>query len=215
MGRRVSDPDLEQILEAARWAPTAHNMQNFEIIVVDDPAILEAVGKLRNPVSKVFLRENYEQLSFSEEELKRKRVGILAARFPPAWLNPAATPAELAAATRPLPTSPRMLFVTYDPRRRAPDSEGDFLGVISLGCVTENMWLMATSLGISFHIVSSLGRGKVESEVKRLLGVPQPFKIVYAIRLGYAEAGGGHEPRVRREVSDFTHRNRYGRQDGT
>ncbi len=33
--------ELEEILEAARWAPTAHNMQNFEIVVVDDPKLLD------------------------------------------------------------------------------------------------------------------------------------------------------------------------------
>ena len=210
MNRAVSNHELEQILEAAQWAPTAHNMQNFDIIVVDDPAILGALGKLTIPISLEFIKENYEQLSFSEEELRRKKVGILATRFPPAWRNPASTPADLAAARRPLPTSPTMLFMTYDPRRRAPASEGDFLGVISLGCVTENMWLMATSLGISFHIVSSFGRGEIESDVKRILGVPEPLRIVYAIRLGYTQAGGGRDLRVRRERSDFTHHNRFG-----
>ena len=34
--RPVAKDDLRQIIEAARWAPTAHNMQNFGIIVVDD-----------------------------------------------------------------------------------------------------------------------------------------------------------------------------------
>ncbi len=34
----VSKENLEQILEAARWAPTGHNMQNYEIVVIDDRA---------------------------------------------------------------------------------------------------------------------------------------------------------------------------------
>jgi len=34
--RGIAEEDLRQVLQAARWAPTAHNMQNFEIIVVDD-----------------------------------------------------------------------------------------------------------------------------------------------------------------------------------
>ena len=33
MQRPVARQDLEQILEAGRWAPTAHNMQNYEIII--------------------------------------------------------------------------------------------------------------------------------------------------------------------------------------
>jgi len=31
----VRDEYLRQILEAARWAPTPHNMENFEIVAVD------------------------------------------------------------------------------------------------------------------------------------------------------------------------------------
>ena len=45
--RPVAKEDLEKILEAARWSPTAHNMQNFEIIVVDDKEILKAIGNLK------------------------------------------------------------------------------------------------------------------------------------------------------------------------
>jgi nitroreductase len=38
---RVSAHELANIVEAARWAPTAHNMQNFRLVVVDDPAVLD------------------------------------------------------------------------------------------------------------------------------------------------------------------------------
>lgn len=210
MKRNISKQDLEQILDAGSWAPTAHNMQNFEMVVVDDPNLLEMIGKLRNPISIEFVKENYQQLSFSEEELKKKKVGVLATRFPKAWRNPDATIDELMAEDRPLPPSPAMLIMLYDPNRRAPASEGDFLGIISLGCITENMWLMAESLGIGFHIVSSLGAGPAEKELKHLLGIPNSLQIVYAIRLGYPVSGPDKYLRVRREVKDFTHHNRFG-----
>ena len=60
---QIAKRNLEQILEAARWTPTAHNMQNFEI-VVDDKKQLEAIGKIRSQVSDTFLRENYQQTFF-------------------------------------------------------------------------------------------------------------------------------------------------------
>ncbi len=207
--RPIAKKDLEQILEAGRWAPTAHNMQNFEIIVVDDPKILEAMGKFKNPISMIFIKENYQQLSFSEEELKQKKVGILATRFPPAWSNPKSTMKELAATERPLPTSPTMLIITYDPSKRAPASEGDFLGIISLGCATENMWLMAEALGIGFQIMSSFANGQVEKELKHLLNISDSLKIVYAVRLGYPLIGSDKYLRVRREQNDFAHHNRF------
>ena len=75
---QIAKQDLEQILEAARWAPTAHNMQNFEIVVVDDKKQLEAIGKIRSQVSETFLRENYQQMSFSEQELLTKNAAVTA-----------------------------------------------------------------------------------------------------------------------------------------
>ena len=75
--RPVAKQDLRQILEAARWSPTAHNMQNFEIVVIDDRKLLEAIGELKYTISHTFIKENYQQLSFSEEELLRKKVGLL------------------------------------------------------------------------------------------------------------------------------------------
>ena len=60
--RPVSKENLQKILEAAKWTPTAHNMQNFDIIVVDDKAVLEKIGNIKSRISEEFLRENYEQL---------------------------------------------------------------------------------------------------------------------------------------------------------
>ena len=50
--RRVSDADLDAILEAARWAPTAHNMQNFEIVIVDDEATLSTIARVHGAHQK-------------------------------------------------------------------------------------------------------------------------------------------------------------------
>ena len=86
--RKISKENLEQILDAARWSPTAHNMQNFDVIVVDDAEVLGIIGAVKSRVSEVFLRENYEQLSFSKEELLKKKTGILGAMFPSAWVDP-------------------------------------------------------------------------------------------------------------------------------
>ena len=210
-GRPVEPEKLAQILEAARWSPTAHNMQNFEIVVVDDPGVLDAIARIERPVSETFIRENYAQLSFSEEELLQRKTGVLGSMFPPSWRRPdfrlgELSADEVAAMRRPLPASPLLLVVVYDPSRRAPASEGDFLGIVSLGCVMENMWLAAASLCIAMHIVSSLSSG---GEVKEILGIPKRLTIAFSCRLGYPESPPPTYLRVRREVADFTHRNRY------
>jgi nitroreductase len=211
----IEKQDLLKILEAGRWAPSAHNMQNFEIIIVNDKKILQTIAKIKRPISETFIRENYQQLSFSEEELLRKKTGILAAMFPPSWRVPDFRldkyDEEADSSTqRPFPLCPLMLIVVYDPAKRAPASEGDFLGILSLGCVMENMWLMANSLGISFHILSSLSADTVEEEVKNILHIPENLKIAFSCRLGYPVSTPEKYLRVRRDIKDFTNDNKFG-----
>ena len=210
----VDKEDLRQIIEAARWAPTPHNMQNFEIIVVDDKELLSRIGSIRSPVSESFIRENYPQLSFSRRELVHKKVGILGTYFPPAWRDPKRFGEVLkergSRLSDTMDGSPTVLIVVYDPRKRAPASEGDFLGILSLGCVMENMWLTAQALKIGFQIMSVFGGESVEKEVKHVLGVPARMKIAYAIRLGYPVHSSDRYLRVRREVESIAHHNRYG-----
>jgi nitroreductase len=209
--------DIMQILEAARWAPTAHNMQNFEIIVIDDRRWLERLGSIKSRISEDFLKENYQQLSFSEEELIKKKVGILGTMFPPSWRTPGdwsrvARDEEPSSLDRTIKGSPTIMIVTYDSRKRAPASEGDVLGLISLGCVMENMWIMAQALGIGFQIMSVFSGNSVEQEVKKILGIPEYMRIAYAVRLGYPSETSGL-PRVRRDVIDLAHHNRFGNKD--
>jgi nitroreductase len=208
--RPVAREDLRQVLEAARWAPTAHNMQNYEIVVVDDRKVLEELGSIKSTVSDAFIRENYQQLSFSEEELLSKKVGLLGTMFPPSWRTPGVKPVVEEGRSQPFPTCATLLVVLYDPSRRAPASEGDFLGIISLGCMTENMWLAASSLGIDFQIVSPLANAPVEKEVKRILAIPEHLRVVFGVRLGYAASTPPVRLRVRRDIEDFSHHNRFG-----
>jgi nitroreductase len=218
-GRPISKQDLTQILEAGRWTPTAHNMQNYEVIVVDDRKLLDEIGNIRRPVSEVFIRENYEMLSFSEEELRRKKVGILGTMFPPSWRTPGAKIEQIVAEGNDSPqvgmlkTSPVLLIVVYDPRKRAPASEGDFLGIMSLGCLMENMWLMAGSLGIGLQILSALSEGGMQDEIKRILKIPEPLRIAFTARLGYAVPTPMKFLRVRRDIADFAHRNQFGNRE--
>jgi nitroreductase len=218
-GRKIAGSEMKSILEAGRWAPTAHNMQNFQVVVVDDRALLDSLGSIRYDTSDVFIHENYQQLSFSEKELLSKKVGLLASMFPPAWRKPdyqaeetTDDDARSSSWGDMIRSNSALLIVVYDPRKRAPASEGDFLGTMSLGCVMENMWLMATSLGIAFQVVSSLGADSVAEEVRILLNIPEELKIGFTVRLGYSAPAAEKYLRVRREVEDFTHHNSFDNQ---
>ena len=73
----------------------------------------------------------------------------------------------------------------------------------------ENMWLMAQALGVSLQILSSFAAPHVETELKKLLGVPEYMKIAYTCRLGYPTASTKYL-RVRRDIEDFAHHNQIG-----
>jgi nitroreductase len=217
--RPVKKQDLKFILEAARWAPTANNMQNFEILLVDAKDRLDAIAKIPAEMSEAFLRENHEQLSFSKEELQIKKTGMLAEMFPPAWTNPEAwSPgsdytSQLTFLGRSVGETQLMLIVLYDSRKRAPGSEGDFVGHMSLGCVMENMWLMSQSLGIGFHVLTVFSDGHVEKKVRNILHIPQHMKIAFACALGHPMVASDTSIRVRREIEDFVHHNQFDHKD--
>jgi nitroreductase len=160
------------------------------------------------------LEENYQQLSFSEEELKRRKVGLLGTMFPPSWRTRGVKPhleeghahSVLGAS---IEQNAALLVVLYDPGKRAPASEGDVLGMMSLGCVMENMWLVAESLGLGFQIQSVMSAAGVEREARRILEVPSHLRVAFAARVGYPKVPFEYL-RVRRDVPDFAHRNRFG-----
>jgi nitroreductase len=217
--RPIAKPQLKRILEAARWAPTPNNMQNFEIVIVDNKEQLEAISKIPAEMSEAFLRENYEQLSFSEGELRIKKKGQLASTFLPAWTSPEAWSPESDATSQltflgsSVQETPLLLVVLYDGNKRAPGSKGDALGHMSLGCVLENMWLTSQSLGIEFHALTVFSDGPVERQVNKILFIPPHMKIAFACSLGYPAAPQPHYVRVRRDLEDFVHDNRFGRKD--
>jgi nitroreductase len=170
-------------------------------------------------MSEAFLRENHAQLSFSEDELLIKKTGMLASTFPSAWTNPEAwSPdsdytSQLSFLEKFTQPAPSLVVVVYDSRQRAPGSDGDFVGHLSLGCVLENMWLESESLGIGFQVLTVFTNSPVEKQLKRILGIPEHMKIGFACRLGYPTAPSSNVPHVRRNIEDFVHHNQFGRKE--
>ncbi len=217
--RNISKPVLARILEAARWAPTPNNMQNFQIVVVDDPRALALIGALSAEMSEAYLKENYALLSASEDELRLRKIGTLAGIYPRAWVDPEAwNPtsdyrSQLTYLGKSL-LQPKVLFVVlYDTNLRAPGSEGDTLGFMGLGCVMENMWLTAESLGLGMHILTVFSDSHVEAEVRRVLKIEPQMKIAYACGLGYPADPTVDDVRVRRDLEEFVHHNAFRQKD--
>jgi nitroreductase len=210
--RKILEPDIQCILDAARWAPTAHNMQNFEIIAVDDRQCLAAISAIQLPPAETFIIENYHRLSLSEAETLRSKTGLSASMLPESWQEAETAQDDgdsVRYVGRTIPKCPLLLVVVTDRRLSTPVSEGDALGLMSLGCVMQNLWLMTESLGISMQVLSAFSVDTVEIQVQRILAIPKHMKIAFAARLGYPVATSESYMRVRRKIQDFTHRNRY------
>jgi hypothetical protein len=86
---------------------------------------------------------------------------VLASVFPPAWLQPDASAPLLEPGflRDSLQGCPALLIVLYDPAVCAPGSEGDFLGIMSPGCVMQTL--------------------------QPMLRLPLNRRVAFACRLGY------------------------------
>lgn len=209
--RRVTEDELAEIVEAARWAPTAHNMQNYQLIVVDDTEVLTALGHIAAPISREFIIENYAQLARTRALLEQRGTGLLATQFPRAWWagDPRHAPVDASRTlSDTLAGAPMLIVVVYDAMKRAPASPGDFLGAVSLGCVLENMWIAAHAAGLDAQVVSAVSASTVEPTVRHILAVPEPWRVAFAIRIGHALAES-QLPRVRRAPANFVGRNAF------
>ena len=212
----VTDEELRRILEAGRWAPTAHNIQNYEIVAVRDPDVLGRIGRIGFVVPPEFLRENLKSVVLSEAEWEERRTGVLATQVPPEFLVPGGelTEAEEASLNakfeRLITATSWLLVVLYDRSRPAPGWTGDDIGLISLGFLLENMWLMATAQSIEFSIISILGEPHAAKEIAAILGIPEHLSIMFGVRLGRTATTLDPGPRMRRNIDDFSHLDRYG-----
>jgi nitroreductase len=210
--REIREADVQRILDAVRWAPTAHNMQNFEVIAVDDKQCLAAIRAIQLPPAETFIFESYHQLSLPEAESLGSKTGLSASMLPESWQEAEATEDDGASVRyvgRTIQECSLLLVVVTDSRLRAPVSEGDSLDLMSLGCVMQNLWLMTESLGISMQVLSAFSANTVENQVQRILAIPKHMKIAFAARLGYPVTAWESYVRVRRKIQDLAHRNRY------
>ena len=173
---------------------------------------------VRGGTSEDFIRESYAQLSFSEEELIRKGTGLLATMFQPSWrdLNGGfeeVTDVEHGILDDTMRSYPWVMIVVYDRRKRAPASEGDFLGIMSLGCVTQNIRLTAKTLGTVMQIMSASEPNTLRGNHARSCRLPitsgSPSRAVWGTRQPYladacgfgARSSASHIEKMRSQIS--------------
>ena len=172
---KVTDEQLERILEAARWAPSGANSQPWEFIVTRDK-------KKMKKVREIYLNE-WKQRKLEDpvhyKGLKKDYVGDVSVLVL-------------------ICGDPRTMQV-YLTTRQPADREKLFQA--SVANAVEHMMLMAASERLGTVWVSV--REEVEAELRMLFGVPQPLRLLWVVPIGPARVWP--RPTRRRELSAFVH----------
>lgn len=188
----IEDQLLLRLVDAARKAPSSHNLQPWEFILVTDPALRQPLSEAANnqahvaqaPATFVILGSMPQQ-------------DALAARLE------AAIPADATEEVR----ERRMRTV----HRHRDDH-----------ALRERHVITNTYIGISFLVLaaeslglSTIWMGGFDAEkVKALLQIPPEYQVVSLVSVGYADPDLVLKPRVRRSVEEITHWNRFGAKVG-
>jgi nitroreductase len=193
----VPDELILKCLEAARWAPTGEDAQPWRFIVVKDPETRKKIGEIaRRGSGRRFSVELYtgkmiERLgAHAWPEEKRKRVfEKLASGKVSAFLAEAPVNIVVCADKN-----------TWDPRE-------------DCSAAIQNMLLMAKALGLgTCWVIAPCTDVRDEMRMKELLNIPEEYKIVSVVALGYPDEAP--KPRPRKELEEVVFYERFGQKKG-
>ncbi len=176
---RVTDKQLDMILEAGRWAPSGANTQPWEFVVTRDRAKMKRVRRIYDDE----WRERKKEDPVHYKGLKKDYVGDVSVLV-------------LVCGD---PRTKQVYLTTRQPGDR------EKLFQASIANAVEHMMLTGASLGLGTVWVSV--REEVEPELRDLFKVPQPLRLLWVVPIGHAKSWPKAKPR--RKTSDFTHREVY------
>jgi nitroreductase len=176
---KVSDQQLNTILEAARWAPSGANTQPWEFVVTRDRRKMKQVReiyarewrqrKLEDPVNYKGIKKDY---------VGDVSVLVLVCGDP----------------------RTKLVYLTT---RQPSDREKLFQA--SVANAVQQMMLAAAAMNLGTVWVSV--REEVEPELRRLFKVPEPLRLLWVVPIGHARTWP--KAKRRRPVAIFTHHEAY------
>ncbi|MDE3075722.1 MAG: nitroreductase family protein [Chloroflexota bacterium] len=180
----VSEEDIEFILEAARWAPSAGNSQPWQFIVIRDPATRKAIIDL----AKKQLKEKIE-MEWVTRHTRRvgSDTGFIHA---PVLILVVGDPRTIEA---------------YPVRTRLDKWQSHYYS--SLANAVLNMMLAATALGLGSQWLSDVASPYFATMLKALLGIPDPLQVYHLMPIGRVDRV--LRPNPRRPLEEMVHRERY------
>ena len=166
----VPDEFIQQIIEAARWAPSGGNSQPWEFIVIKKKEIKDRIADLFVESTKPIRQAELTR----EKELR--------------------VPALEGESTEPgFKNAPVFILLCGDPRVNEAfpllvyQKNGPEILISNLASAFLCMQLAAKSLGLGSQWVSATG-GIMEDLLKNLLDIPKEFKIYDMMAVGYPAA---------------------------
>jgi nitroreductase len=186
-GKAVGRDVLERIVDCGRWAPSGANVQCWDFVVVDDPAMREAV-------TAVFLRQAQRLVDHAKGFPAVKKtylantVAIILVLGDPRWK-----------VCFPQPTSAAYEHEYLD------NNEAIFL--CSLGAAIQNIQLGVTAEGLTSAWLSGGGEDITNQELSDLLGYPDWMRAYGTIPIGYPSVEQNR--RYRRPLAQSLHWNGY------
>jgi nitroreductase len=182
--RPVSDEVVEQVLEVARWAPSAGNGQPWEFLVIRDDST-------RRRIAELYAKQLADKREMQEAVWgQRNNIGFTGFR-----------------------NSPVFVLILGDPRVidaypvRTVLETGDSHFISSLAQATVFAHLAVTSLGLGSQWVSDVSSPYMSTILRSWLDIPKQLKIYDMFGIGYPTQHPAPTPR--RELADIVHRERY------
>jgi nitroreductase len=176
----VPDELLKKIMEAGRWSPSGDNAQPWRFIVVRDPGVKKAMGKIategsgRRFTAEYFtghMQERFKGLKDKEKQAKAFQK-----------LRSGAVSSFLADAPVVIVVCAKLDVwdVPYD-----------------AAMATQNMQLMAHALGLgTCVVVAPVSDMRDDIKTMELLNVPHGYKIVAPLAIGYPDESPNPRPRL-------------------
>jgi nitroreductase len=179
---KVSNQQLETILEAARWAPSGANTQPWEFVVTRDR---KKMKRVREIYSNEWKQRKLED-PIHYKGLKKDYVGDVSVLV--------------------LVCGDARTKQVYLTTRQPADREKLFQA--SVANAVQQMMLAAANLNLGTVWVSV--REEVEADLRALFQVPQALRLLWVVPIGHARSWPKAKPR--RTIAAFTHMEVYDRQ---
>jgi 5,6-dimethylbenzimidazole synthase len=180
----VTNEQIEFILEAGRWAPSAGNSQPWEFIVVRD-------AELRRSIIDIAKKQLKEKIEMEWATRRTRRVGSDSGFVhAPVFIIVVGDPRTIEA---------------YPVRTRLDKWQSHYFS--SLANTVLTIVLAAQSLGLGSQWLSDIASPYFATMVKSLLGIPDPLYPYHLIPIGYVDRR--LRPNARRPLDEIVHHDRY------